>query len=129
MLSNLIQDIITRILAKGESKGRLLGKGMVLDAFQGKGKGKGNERAEASDEIERACPNGAVTEVASVPRSADENEDEADNSELTNESRQSADEKEDEAGNNELTKESDEKSKRRKSRRRCSDPGSVKGTR
>ena len=58
--------------------------------------GKGNEWAEASDETERSCPNGAVTEVASVPRSADE--------------------KEDEAGSNELTKESDEKVKEKNSR-------------
>ena len=34
--------------------------------------GKGNEWAEASDETERSCPNGAVTEVTSVPRSADD---------------------------------------------------------
>lgn len=64
---------------------------MILDMSKGKGEGngKGSEWAEASDEIERACPNGAATGVASVPRSADE--------------------KEGGAGSNELTKESDEK--------------------
>ena len=76
----------------------------ILKRFKGKGEGKGEgegdgtECAAASDKTERACPIEAVTEVASVPRSADE--------------------KEDEASNNELTKESDEKVKEKKSRRR-----------
>ena len=84
---------------KGEGKGEGEGEGLECAAAgEGKGEGEGTGCAAASDKTERACPIEAVTEVASAPRSADEEEDEA--------------------SNNELTKESDEKVKEKKSRRR-----------